>query len=189
VFGSWQTAQIVAVQRFRARRGRTPFYALPLYNFSCNQKIKRTFIGSITGLSIGWIKKHFPQTCLTDFAETANRWENIAMHFCLTGQYTPQALKNIMENPTTNRYEAAKKLTEAAGGKLISMYSTATDGPGVLVIIDVPDPSAAPAMTGVVVESGALHNVKLTRLWTQDEIKQVRQKASELRGAYKPPGK
>jgi uncharacterized protein with GYD domain len=59
-----------------------------------------------------------------------------ALHFCLTGQYTPQALKNIMENPTTNRYEAAKKkLTEAAGGKLISMYSTATDGPGVLVII------------------------------------------------------
>ena len=111
------------------------------------------------------------------------------MHFCLTGQYTPEALKNIMENPTTNRYEAAKKLTEAAGGKLISMYSTASDGPGVLVIIDVPDPSAAPAMTGVVVESGALHNVKLTRLWTQDEIKQVRQKASELRGAYKPPGK
>jgi uncharacterized protein with GYD domain len=111
------------------------------------------------------------------------------MHFCLTGQYTPQALKNIMENPTTNRYEAAKKLTEAAGGKLISMYSTASDGPGVMVIIDLPDPSAAPAMTGVVVESGALHNVKLTRLWTQDEIKKVRETASKLRSAYKPPGK
>jgi hypothetical protein len=34
--------------------------------------------------------------------------EEIAMHFCLTGQYTPHALKNIMDNPTTNRYEAAK---------------------------------------------------------------------------------
>jgi uncharacterized protein with GYD domain len=34
-----------------------------------------------------------------------------------------------MENPTTNRYEAAKKLTEAAGGKLISMYSTASVAP------------------------------------------------------------
>ena len=111
------------------------------------------------------------------------------MHFCLTGQYTPQALNNIMDNPTVSRYEAAKKLIEAAGGKLISMYSTATDGPGVMVIIDLPDPSAAPAMTGVVVESGALHNVKLIRLWTQDEIKQVREKASKLRSAYKPPGK
>ena len=46
------------------------------------------------------------------------------MHFCFTGQYTPQALNNIMENPNANRYEAAKTLIEAAGGKLISMYST-----------------------------------------------------------------
>jgi len=43
--------------------------------------------------------------------------------FVLTGQYTPKALNSIMENPKTNRYEAAKKLIEAAGGKLISMYS------------------------------------------------------------------
>jgi uncharacterized protein with GYD domain len=111
------------------------------------------------------------------------------MHFSLTGQYTPQALNSIMDNPTTNRYEAAKNLIETAGGKLISMYSTPADGPGVLVIFDVPDPSAAPAICGVVVASGALHHVKLTRLLTQDEVMQVRQKASQLRSAYKPPGK
>jgi len=110
------------------------------------------------------------------------------MHFCLTGQYTPQAINSMMDNPTVNRYEAAKKLIEAAGGKLISMYSTPNDGPGVLVIFDV-DPSAAPAITGIVVASGALHHVKLMRLLTQDEVMQVRQKASQLRGAYKPPGK
>jgi uncharacterized protein with GYD domain len=110
------------------------------------------------------------------------------MHFCLTAQYTPKALNGIMENPKTNRQEAAKKLIEAAGGKLISMYSTATDGPGVLVIFDVPDPSAAPAISGTVIASGAIQNAKLTRLWTQDEILQVRQKAVQLRGAYTPPG-
>jgi uncharacterized protein with GYD domain len=111
------------------------------------------------------------------------------MHFCLTGQYTPQALNSIMDNPTTSRYEAAKNLIEAAGGKLISMYSTPVDGPGVLVIFDVPDPGAAPAISGVVIASGALHHVKLTRLLTQDEVMQIRQKASQLRGVYKPPGK
>jgi uncharacterized protein with GYD domain len=111
------------------------------------------------------------------------------MHFCLTGQYTKQALNNIMDNPTVSRYEAAKTLIEAAGGKLISMYSTPADGPGVLVIIDVPDPNAAPAICGVVVASGTLHNVKLTRLMTQDEVMHVRQKASQLRGVYKAPGK
>jgi uncharacterized protein with GYD domain len=113
----------------------------------------------------------------------------IAMHFCLTGQYTPQALNSIMDSPTTSRYEAAKSLIEAAGGKLIAMYSTAAEGPGVLVIFDVPDAGTAPAISGVVVASGAIQNAELKRLWTQDEIKQVRQKASQLRGAYKPPGK
>jgi uncharacterized protein with GYD domain len=106
----------------------------------------------------------------------------------MTAQYTPKALNNILENPKTNRYEAAKKLVEAAGGKLISMYSTAAEGPGVLIIFDVPDPTAAPAISGTVVAAGAVHNVNLTRLWTQEEIAQVRQKAVQLRGAYTPPG-
>ena len=110
------------------------------------------------------------------------------MHFCMTAQYTQKALNGILENPTVSRYEAAKKLIEAAGGKLISMYSTATDGPGVLVIFDVPDPNAAPAISGTVIAAGAIQNARLTRLWTQDEIMQVRQKAVELRGSYKPPG-
>src|SRR5262245_46057738 len=110
------------------------------------------------------------------------------MHFCFTGQYTPRALHSIMENPTVSRYEAAKKVVEAAGGKLISMYSTATNGPGILLIIDVPDPSMAPAISGVVVAAGTLSNVTLTRLFTQDEIVQVRQKAIKLRDAYTPPG-
>ena len=110
------------------------------------------------------------------------------MHFCMTGQYTPKALNGILENPTVSRYEAAKKLIEAAGGKLVSMYSTAADGPGVLVIFDVPDPNSAPAISGTVIAAGAIHNVSLTRLWTQEEIAKVRQKATELRSSYRPPG-
>ena len=110
------------------------------------------------------------------------------MHFCMTAQYTPKSLNAILENPRTNRVEAARKLIETAGGKLVSMYSTATNGPGVLVIFDVPDPSAAPAISGTVVASGAVHNVTLTRLFTPDEITQVRQKAVQLKGAYTPPG-
>jgi len=110
------------------------------------------------------------------------------MHFCLTGQYTPRALNAILENPTQSRYEAAKKLIEAAGGKLISMYSMAAEGPSVLTIFDVPDPSMAPVISGLAVTAGTLQNVKLTRLFTQEEIVQVRQKAAKLRAAYTPPG-
>ena len=94
-----------------------------------------------------------------------------------------------MENPTTSRYEATKKLVEAAGGKLISIYSTGADGPGVLIIFDVPDPNVAAAISGIGVASGAVQDVKLTRLLTQDEVTHVRQTAAKLRGSYKPPGK
>jgi hypothetical protein len=59
----------------------------------------------------------------------------------------------------------------------------------VLVIFDVPDPGAASAISGVTVASGALQNPKLTRPLTQDEVSHVRQKASEVRGVHKPPGK
>jgi uncharacterized protein with GYD domain len=104
-----------------------------------------------------------------------------------TGQYTAEALNAIMENPTTNRHEAVKKLIEAAGGKLISMYSTSAEGPGTLIIFDMPDPSAAVAITGIAVASGAAQNVKLTRLFTQEEITHVRHTAVKLRGSYKPP--
>jgi uncharacterized protein with GYD domain len=111
------------------------------------------------------------------------------MHFCLTGRYTPQALNNIMENTTVDRSENAKKAIEAAGGKLISFYATPAEGPGVLVIVDVPDGGAAAAVSGVVVAAGVLQNVKLTRLLTQAEVVQVRQKAIQVSAAYKPPGK
>jgi uncharacterized protein with GYD domain len=110
------------------------------------------------------------------------------MHFCFMGQHTSQALNGMMENPTGSRFEAAKKLIEAAGGKLISMYGMPTEGPGVLAIFETSDPTAAAAISGVVVASGGLHNVKLLRQLTQEELVEVRQKASQLRSAFKPPG-
>ncbi len=111
------------------------------------------------------------------------------MHFCLTGQYTPQALNGMLESPSTNRSEAAKKVIEAAGGKMICFFSMPADGPGVLVIFDVPEPNAAAAISGIVVASNTLHNVQLKRLLTQDEVVRVRQKAIQLRSAYSPPSK
>ena len=110
------------------------------------------------------------------------------MLFCLTGQYTQRAIANLLENPTSNREEVARKLIEAAGGKLISFYSTPANGPSIMTIFDVPDPGAAPAIVGVVVGAGTLQNVKLTQLLTQEEVIELRQTAAKLRGSYTPPG-
>jgi hypothetical protein len=94
-----------------------------------------------------------------------------------------------MENPATDRSEATKKTIEAAGGKLISCYATPSEGPGILVILDMPDGGAAAVVSGVVVAAGVLQNVKPTRLLTHAEVVQVRQKSVQVRDAYKPPSK
>jgi uncharacterized protein with GYD domain len=111
------------------------------------------------------------------------------MLFCLTADYTPQALNAMRENPNTNRQAAVEQLLSAAGGKLISMYGRATNGPGVMLIFDVTDPEMAPAMSGVAVSAGTIHHVELTRLFTMGEVKGLREKAGKLHGVYKPPGK
>ena len=109
------------------------------------------------------------------------------MLFCLTADYTPQALNAMRENPNTDRRAAVEQLLAAAGGKLIAMYGRASNGPGALVIFDVPD-AMAPAMVGVAVSAGSVQNVELTRLFTMEEIAAIRQKARQIYGAYKPPG-
>jgi uncharacterized protein with GYD domain len=110
------------------------------------------------------------------------------MHFCLSGQYTPRAVNYLLEKPTQNRSEAAKKLIEAAGGKLVSFYGVPIEGPGVLTIFDVPEPGSAAAIAGLVVANGTLQNVKLVRLLTQEEVVDIRQKANKLKASYSAPG-
>ena len=110
------------------------------------------------------------------------------MLFCLTSDYTPQALNAMRENPNTNRQAAVEQLLSAAGGKLVAMYGRATNGPGVMVIFDVTDPAMAPAISGVAVSAGTIHHVELTRLFTMDEVKGLRERASKIRDACKPPG-
>jgi uncharacterized protein with GYD domain len=109
------------------------------------------------------------------------------MFFSITANYTPQAINALMANPDTNRAEAIRRLLEAAGGKLVSFYSTQAEGPGVLVICDLPDLAAAAAVGGVALAGGAIHNYRLTRLMTPDEVKPIRHKAAQLKAAYAPP--
>jgi hypothetical protein len=94
----------------------------------------------------------------------------------------------MWEKPNTRRHGAVERLLSAAGGKLVTMSGRATNGPGVMVIFDVTDPAMAPAITGVAVSAGTIQNVQMTRLFTMEEIKGIREKAKQIRSAYKPPG-
>ena len=110
------------------------------------------------------------------------------MLFCLTADYTPQAVAAMRANPTATRREAANQLLEAAGGKVVEMFHTIANGPGALVIFDVTDPEMAAAITGLVTSAGSLQNTRLTRLYTMEEITSIRQKVGKISGAYKVPG-
>lgn len=108
------------------------------------------------------------------------------MLFCITANYTPKGLNAMRENPNTDRKAAFEKLVTAAGGKTVGFYFTVSDGPGAMGIIDV-DPTSAAAITGTIASSDAVQNVKMTRLWTNDEVKAVRAKRVELHASYKAP--
>ena len=107
------------------------------------------------------------------------------MLFCLSVNYTAKGLDEMGKNPKTNRWEAVEKLLNAAGGKMVSMYATIAEGPGAMVIFDI-DPAVAPAIAAA--SSDAVHNIKMQRLFTTDEMMAIRAKRVELQAAYAEPG-
>jgi uncharacterized protein with GYD domain len=106
-------------------------------------------------------------------------------HFLLTGTYTPAALQALARNPS-DRHAAARKLVETAGGKLVSFYRTVGNGPGVHIVIDA-DPITALAISVVVTAGGALTDIKFDRLWSDEEVAQMRAKRAQIDSAYQAP--
>ena len=108
------------------------------------------------------------------------------MHFCITAGYTPKAMQAMAKNPNTNRRDEFEKLLKAAGGKVIAMYGTMTDGPGALANAD---PAVAASVGAVIASSDGVHNFKMVRLFTMEEVIGIRKKRIELQGSYIPPDK
>ncbi len=110
------------------------------------------------------------------------------MLYCITANYTPKALNAMREDPNTNRREAIEKLVNAAGGKLVAMYGTMSDGPGAMAIFEA-DPTAGGAIAGTIASSDAVQNVKVQRLFNREEVVAIRQKRAQIHASYKAPGK
>lgn len=110
------------------------------------------------------------------------------MHFCLTADYTPQAISALRNNPNTNRREAAQQACEAVGARLVAWFGRTANGPGAMAIFETDNPAVAPAMVSVAASSGILQNVRLERLVTQEELLNIRQSAQKIAGVYKAPG-
>jgi len=107
--------------------------------------------------------------------------------FITTGCYTAAAAKGMIDNPS-DREEAIRAITEAAGAKLLSFYVT-TGETDWMTIAEVPDGvDQLPALL-VVAASGAVSNIKTVRAYTGEEFKAAQEKASKIASSYKSPAK
>ena len=93
--------------------------------------------------------------------------------FCISSDYTPEAITAMRNNPNTNRREATERLLEAAGAKLVAMYGRTENGPGTLVIFECNDANMVFAIMGVAKSSGMGENIHLQRLVAMEEIGQL----------------
>jgi uncharacterized protein with GYD domain len=111
------------------------------------------------------------------------------VHFCLTADYTPEAISALRNSPDTNRRDAAQQVCEVVGAKLVAWFARTANGPGALVIFETDNPAVPPALVSVAASSGILQNVRLERLLTQDELPNIRQSAQKIAEVYKTPGR
>ena len=108
------------------------------------------------------------------------------MLFVTHASYTQSAIKSLVEKPE-DRLAAIEKMVDTAGGKVVALYMTSGDS-DILLISEFDNGEAAIALGMVVAAAGTVTNLRTVRAWTTAEFKNVAQKASELAGAYTPPG-
>ena len=99
--------------------------------------------------------------------------------------YSTESVKGMVSTPQ-NRREAAERLFNAAGGKLIDMYFCFGQFDGV-AISEFPSQVDAATVALTVGASGAFSTMQTTVLIDMDEAVQAMQKAGKLTSSYKPP--
>ncbi len=103
-------------------------------------------------------------------------------HYLLQASYTAEGLKGLIKDTASGRRAAVKSIVKGAGGKLESMYFCFGKA-DVLVLMDLPDNTAAASLAAAVGASG-LVKVTTTPLLTVEEM----DKALARKITYKATG-
>ena len=105
--------------------------------------------------------------------------------YIVTGCYTQQAAKGMIENPS-DREAAAAAIIKAAGGTQKAFYITTgeTDWMSISEFADGVDMLPVGLVTAA---SGAVSNVKTIRAYSPAEFTNAQEKAAKIASAYKPP--
>lgn len=105
--------------------------------------------------------------------------------FIVTGRYTTDAIRGMVKSPS-DREAAARKIVEAAGGKLETFYLTTGDN-DFSIKVEIDDVRDLVAGLMAVAASGAVSNLKTVRAFTADEFTAMQKKAGDLAKAYSAP--
>ena len=104
-----------------------------------------------------------------------------ALFFTLKGETVAHA----MEHPS-DRTAAVGRAAEAAGGKLEAYYWMLGDRDG-FVIVDMPDSTAAAAVSLAVGSTGAFDHLATHELFDATEVNELLAKAKGIKAQYSPP--
>ena len=102
--------------------------------------------------------------------------------YLIKASYTVEGTKGLLKEGGSSRRAVVKQMIEGLGGKLETFYYSFGE-PDVFAVIEVPDATAAAAVSLVINSTGAVH-VSTTPLITPEEI----DKACKKSVAYRPPG-
>ena len=106
--------------------------------------------------------------------------------FITQGRYSRDAIKGMIANPE-DRAEAAGRLFEAAGGKMLSYYVTLGEYDW-LIVSEFPDHQAVSAAVLAAAASGGVTDVRTTLAMTSAEAKGVFAATGKAAAAYRAPG-
>jgi len=106
--------------------------------------------------------------------------------YLFTGGYTTQGVQGLLDDSATQRVAEVRKLVEAVGGDLESMYFT-FGRDDFHIIASVPDNASAAAAASVAAASGAI-TVQTTVAMTAEELDDGLSKGRPIAAAFRAPG-
>jgi uncharacterized protein with GYD domain len=105
--------------------------------------------------------------------------------YMIQGAYTAEAIATMAKNPQ-DRSVPVRELVQKLGGRLISIYFCFGEY-DVVVLVELPDDTAATAVAMAAVIPGHLKAYKTTKLFTIEETMEAMRKAGSL--AFQGPSR
>jgi uncharacterized protein with GYD domain len=100
--------------------------------------------------------------------------------------YAREAWRSMVQHPE-DREEAARRVIEAGGGRLLAFYWMLGDHDGV-AIFEVPNATVAAAVSAAISASGRIASLKTVHLLNSVEARGALELAKVIASDYSPPG-